>query len=522
MPNLKKVCIMSEFRSLISKKYKIVAIIEKDDFKKGTNYHTKFFKTFDKIRYKKVMPKITNLFKKLNNGKLKSTIIMDLSGVPVSLKLTDYKLIDILKDLGYEVNEDLYIAGIVKKEGKEIPIFDILQTRASKVASLPRLKEAYEKTKSADIKRNISFYESIIEIGLIKDKTINIGKLAIYDNKKAKLVFSYDLRLIASQSTKVSWSSCLNLDTGSNQHFVGQGASSGEFVVYLAKPGDEYTLKSPTARITFKPYFTKNDEVYWLADTVYGTSSILQNAAQKVIDQYQTIQGDGKDYYLNKQSYQDNIPKDLKSRQLLLEYQDNINDIAVQEKIIQFLKKSPEFIKDLYIAGIKPTEAMQIAAVTSKPIAIKYIEEQSDTVQLAAIQKNSRIFSLLDNPSEVVQLAAVKKLGINIEHIDAPSEEVQLAAITKSGRAIRHIKNPSEKVQLAAVKNDGLAIYFIINPSKKVQLAVKTVNYPSEAVQLAAVKQNSDAIKFLNNPSDAVLLEVKQKSKIAAWVLKST
>jgi hypothetical protein len=46
----------------------------------------------------------------------------------------------------------------------------------------------------------------------------------------------------------------MNLNTGYYSENVGAGASDGVFIAYLVKPGDEYTLDSPTARVLFKPY----------------------------------------------------------------------------------------------------------------------------------------------------------------------------------------------------------------------------------------------------------------------------
>jgi hypothetical protein len=47
----------------------------------------------------------------------------------------------------------------------------------------------------------------------------------------------------------------MDLDKRSLEHHkIGSGVSSGVFIAYLVKPGDEYTLDSPSARVLFKPY----------------------------------------------------------------------------------------------------------------------------------------------------------------------------------------------------------------------------------------------------------------------------
>ena len=51
---------MKTFKSTVCSKY-IIAIIEKDEFKKGSEYYKTFYKTFDKSNYKKVIPALTSL-----------------------------------------------------------------------------------------------------------------------------------------------------------------------------------------------------------------------------------------------------------------------------------------------------------------------------------------------------------------------------------------------------------------------------------------------------------------------------
>ena len=48
------------------------------------------------------------------------------------------------------------------------------------------------------------------------------------------------------------------------------------------------------------------------------------------------------------------------------------------------------------------TKEEQIAAVTTDPASIKYIDNPSEEVQLAAIQQNVHAIGFINNPTEVV------------------------------------------------------------------------------------------------------------------------
>lgn len=308
---------MSTFLKQISDRYEIDAIISKEAFRKDYQMYDIFYDTFDKEAYKEVVPKLVALFKSLNNGKPATTVIIDFKGAPTQLDDIDRDMIKALQNLGYELNEELYKSGMVLKEGKHIPILDILRTRASKIRGLDKLKAEYEKNKNASVKKVIEFYEEILDLGLIDNVgKIDITKLAIYENKsKPKMVFTYNLRAIASQSTYVGWTSCMNFDPdeggkpGKYAHFVGEGASAGVFICYLVKAGDEYVLDHPTARVLFKPYVGRHTrDIIWKADKIYGNApEDFRKAAQAVINKVLKPQQDV--YYLTQDTYVDNIPR---------------------------------------------------------------------------------------------------------------------------------------------------------------------------------------------------------------------
>jgi hypothetical protein len=117
------------------------------------------------------------------------------------LREIDLTLINLLLDMGYDINKQMYMVGIVKKNNKEKSIFDILDSFATK--NVDRMKNNYEKNRNDQLKKQIDFIENLEEFDVLKNKKINKSKLNIFQNTGKKIVLTYDHRAIASQSTKV-------------------------------------------------------------------------------------------------------------------------------------------------------------------------------------------------------------------------------------------------------------------------------------------------------------------------------
>lgn len=143
------------------------------------------------------------------------------------------------------------------------------------------------KLKAEAIKKRIDQEK---EKNKIIDK-VELNKLV--DNYKAKvdkliqskylIVLSYDPRVVASQSTKVSWRSCMNLDNGEYNRYVSTSMNIGTFVAYLATSKDKKTLDNPVARVLCKAYYgedenNKNPDVIWYSQVVYPRDKAKQYA----------------------------------------------------------------------------------------------------------------------------------------------------------------------------------------------------------------------------------------------------
>jgi hypothetical protein len=479
-------------------------IISKGEWK--DKYNLIFYQSFDPSKYKKIIKQVVDLFGKLNKGKPKKTLVFDFNSKKrTELNQWDLHLLAILHQFGYHSSEGLYKTGNCLKNNKVKSIYNILKSMESRShpQAKKRMKDQYEKRPIPEIKQQLEFIEELENYGILKNGKINFDRFLISNNTERKIVLTYDHRAIASQSTQVGWTSCMDLDKRSLEHHkIGSGVSSGVFIAYLVKPGDEYTLDSPSARVLFKPYEgIITGKLYWKADKIYGTASEdFRKTAQDIVDRVQGKVPKESDVY------------DLTSDTYIDDLQQTINVFEPED---EDLYKNPSSIKNIK----NPTEKQQLIVVKTAPSYIEHIKNPTEKIQLAAVRDDGSVIRYIKNPSEKVQLTAVKSVGLIVRYIKNPSEKVQLEAVRKDVNEFLYIKNPSEKVQLIAVEEDVDAIEYIENPSEKVQLtavksiglAIRHINKPTEKVQLEAVRNHSLAIKFIKNPTEKVQLASIEK-----------
>lgn len=521
----------------------LTEIISKKDWENPEHpYRKEFQKSFSKTQYPKIEPKLKALFTELNNGTFSDTVIMDLKTKGVSkLNTYDKKLIPILVDLGYTVSKESYLAGMASKDNKEIKILDILKGFDSKIKTKDKMAEIFDKTENAAIGKQLEAIEKLDDSNLISGTRIDVNKLSIYSLNKEnihKLVWTMDHRAIASQSTEVGWTSCMDLGTnnrgsiGVYAHKVGSGTSAGVFIVYLTKAGDEMELENPTARILLKPYIADDGiAMLWRADKVYGTApkefkTQVLNVLSRLDSTKRSISEPMKTYQLSQKVYADTSPQKVTVGRLT---QDGFNKLSIDSQV-QFIKQKHKDALQ-YLQSV--SDKIKIKLIEANDNIFQYIKNPSEAVQLAAAgEAHSSALRYIKNPSEAVQRLALSNSGYTIKYIQNPSEAMQLIAVKQFGGAIQYIKNPSEAVQLAAVKEDSDAIQYIKDPSEAVQLAAVSTNCyasyaiqyiknPSEAVQLRAVKKRGVVIKYIKNPSEAVKFAAVRKEGGAIKYIKN-
>jgi len=91
------------------------------------------------------------------------------------------------------------------KNGKKKSIYDILVSMANRSTpqSKKRLKDQYEKKGIDEIQRQLNFIQALESIDIIRNGKLYTSGLYMEKNTNKKIVFTYDLRAIASQSTEV-------------------------------------------------------------------------------------------------------------------------------------------------------------------------------------------------------------------------------------------------------------------------------------------------------------------------------
>lgn len=224
---------------------------------------------------------ITRLFKKLNNGVFKRTIIYDMNG------RINKNIMNLTKD-----NEKVKrITNILVDNGYKDIIFEIGSCYEGK--TLVSLNDAFIKI--------ISSKDREKDKELIKEIREFISELdTVYDDNY-KIIFTLETRKVASQSTRVNWRSCMNLENGVRNEMVGSGISSGLAAVYITKVGDELKIDYPLARILIKPmiYETKtgsnfdiknitDEDIYYYLDKTYtSTNSIRTNINTGILEKFE-------------------------------------------------------------------------------------------------------------------------------------------------------------------------------------------------------------------------------------------
>lgn len=260
-------------------------------YRKGTMKTFKYHGGFKS--WKEVYPKIKKLMTSLNKGKFARTIIIDpVDHKPHKQKLEgvrDFIMFLQQKDLGWSATPESIAANMLKsKEGKNIPLSDFLKMWDNKLQNINKINEKMDQLQ--DKKRISSLTDK--EEKILKEKEKEYKLLTEYQKLRMKfsdknilegykVVISIQPRLIASQSTQVSWDSCMRFDRRGGQTIyadnpsqggVGGGIAGGVIVAYLVKYDDTKVAK-PISRSLIKPFKNEDGEIFWYADKIYTSKA---------------------------------------------------------------------------------------------------------------------------------------------------------------------------------------------------------------------------------------------------------
>lgn len=229
--------------------------------------------------------------------------------------------------------------------------------------------------------------------------------------------------------------------------------------------------------------------------------------------------------------------------------QEIIPGSVMESILVSLVKDNWEYIQHIE----SPTETIQLAAISSNPMAIFLISEPTTAALHQAVIMKPELFEELDfdedeewkNEMELIARIARKELSVSdienptprcmwtavyydpmcIKDIKNPPKHIQLLAASLNGYTIEYMPHSDIEVQLTAVRENAFAIQCIANPCKEVQLeavksngfVIKSITNPDEDAQIMAVNDMPELILDIHNPCNlAQLVAVAKKVEVFA------
>ena len=198
-----------------------------------------------------------------------------------------------LHDNGYHVTD--YVGGYARKkdepEGREEKIGKILQkTGADKLTSPVMSNPTYKRHEKED--GTIDFTRDARGNKIVDKQPKNLSIAQAFANdpvraakKDVKLVVTRSKEGVGGMSTGKGWTSCMNLDTGCNRHYVPHDIQQGTLTAYMVRKGDEKTLDNPVGRINLKQFVDSDSHhhIFRPENNVYGA---MPKSAQDTVKQW--------------------------------------------------------------------------------------------------------------------------------------------------------------------------------------------------------------------------------------------
>lgn len=123
--------------------------------------------------------------------------------------------------------------------------------------------------KKENDKRHIKIGKVLKDPDMLKRFTNDPSRAS--SKSKLKIVVSRHPYDIAGMSTGRGWTSCMNIDIGSNKNYVAIDIKEGTLVAYLVDTEDK-DIKKPKARVLIKPFINKKSDKVALgvSNAIYG------------------------------------------------------------------------------------------------------------------------------------------------------------------------------------------------------------------------------------------------------------
>jgi hypothetical protein len=132
--------------------------------------------------------------------------------------------------------------------------------------------------------------KKIDELVKLYDEIPEIKRARENKTKTFYIVFSKHAYDVAGMSTNRGWTSCMNLYSGINKHYIQYDVADGTMVAYLVA-NDDLNIKRPVARVAIKPFVNTDDSTdvfYEPEEKVYGSPPhTFLEAVDKIINEAQ-------------------------------------------------------------------------------------------------------------------------------------------------------------------------------------------------------------------------------------------
>jgi hypothetical protein len=170
---------------------------------------------------------------------------------------------------------------------------------------------------------------------------------------------------VAGMSTDRGWTSCQDLVRGSQCHYVPQDIRAGTLVAYMIKK-DDVDLKAPVGRVLLKPYINnQNQTAYAPHKESYGsvTDEFLQ-AVNRFAGWLNRQRGITGAFELHPDVYD----SDNEQPRIV-----TVSPDATEQEQIDLVRRDGRYISSILLAGITPSERVQLAAVKNYGDAIRWL-----------------------------------------------------------------------------------------------------------------------------------------------------
>lgn len=301
---------MSQFyEKYMNKVLQLEAIDQKTWADKKHLYRKGTMATFSKngglATWKEMYPQMKKIMKGINNGKFARTVIIDPNGKVKKKKLLGNRdFIMFLASMGWSASEQSIEANTIKsKSVKEIALTDFLKMWDNKLKNINKVNQKMDELEDKEKEGKLSASEKKILV----EKQKEYKALTEYQKMRSKfedknilngkkVVISIVPRLIASQSTQVTWDSCMQFDRKSGVVYadkarhggVGGGIANGVLIAFLVEYNDN-DIARPISRCLIKPFKNEKGDIFWYADKVYTAKQ------QMLIDEKGMTKADAKE-----------------------------------------------------------------------------------------------------------------------------------------------------------------------------------------------------------------------------------